>query len=99
MKVSLETENGLLALNPFVERLIGNLLWGILQSLHAPGDIRSAEFAIQDEQAHIRASGQDVSLVNPFAQRTILDLLRAILKNLKGGSEIKRAVFRLERDA
>ncbi len=97
MRLSLETDRGPVDLKPFVERLCGNLCWGILQSLHVPTGIQRAEFEMSDDDLRILASGQEIPLVNPFAKRLVTDLLKAVLMNLKGVGQVKHATFRFDR--
>ncbi|MDD5543846.1 MAG: hypothetical protein PHX83_11790 [Acidobacteriia bacterium] len=97
MSVSLETDRGPVALNPFVEKLCGNLLWGILESLHVPEDIHAAEIEVSRGVLHIRESGNEIPLVNPFAKNLLTELLTVLLRNLKGTEDIKAATFRMNR--
>jgi hypothetical protein len=98
MRISLETDRGPVALNPFVERLCGNLLWGVLESLHVPEGIRQAEFEMSDGNLHIRGSGKEIPLINPFAKNLITELLTVVLRNLKGTESVRRATFRIDRE-
>ena len=75
MRVTLETDRGAVPLNPFVERLCGNLLWGILESLHAPEGMRQSEFEIAEGRLRIRTGDREIFLVNPFAQQVATELL------------------------
>lgn len=99
MKVSLETHQGTIALNPFVERLIGHVLGAILSSLHTSGLILDVEFVLSPDGVRISSSGEEIELMNPYARNTIADLLRAILKNLKGVNSVTTATFRLRRES
>lgn len=99
MKVSLETHQGTIAVNPFVERLIAHVLGAILSSLHTSGPILDAEFILDSDGVRIHGAGKEIELINPYARNTIADVLRAILKNLKGVDWGARAIFHLTRRA
>lgn len=98
MKTSLDAEGGAVPLNPFVSRLTGHLLLGVLRSLHLPEEVRQAEFVLNPTGVTIRVSGQDVPLVNNFCKNTVADILRVLLKNLKGTESVAQATFRVSCD-
>lgn len=97
MKISLESNHQAVPLNSFVERLIGNLLWGVLASLHLPEGVQEVEFQVGPEGLHIMAAGNEVQLMNLYVKNTVADLLRILLKNLKGLDAAAPAIFRLNR--
>ncbi|MGB7624945.1 MAG: hypothetical protein WBN92_21565, partial [Terriglobia bacterium] len=97
MKVSLETDRGPISMNPFVERLTGHLLSGVLESLHIPGDARVAEFVVNGGEARILVSQKEVPLMNTFVKSVMADVLHAVMKNLKGAEGVSQATFKLER--
>jgi len=97
MKVSIETDRGQVSLNPFVERLTGNLLSGVLESLHIPDEAATAEFILTAGGATIRVSQKEVPLMNAFVKDVLADVMRVVIKNLKGTEGVTQATFRLDR--
>ena len=97
MRISLETDRGQISMNPFVERLTGNLLRGVLESLHIPPEAPVAEFVVNGGGARILVSQKEIPLMNTFVKNVLADVLQAIMKNLKGADGVKQATFRLER--
>jgi hypothetical protein len=97
MKVFLKTDRGQVTLNPFVERLTGNLLCGVLESLHVPEEALVVEFLVNGGGARIVVSQKEVPLMNAFVKNVLADILRVVMKNLKGTDGVTQATFRLER--
>jgi hypothetical protein len=97
MKVFLETDRGPISMNPFVERLTGNLLAGVLESLHIPQEARLAEFVLNGEAARILVSQKEIPLMNTFVKSVLADVLHAVMKNLKGTEGVEQATFKLQR--
>lgn len=97
MRVSLKTDRGQITLNPFVERLTGNLLRGVLESLHVPEEAPVAEFVVNGGGARIIVSQKEIPLMNAFIKNVLADILHVVMKNLKGTEGWTQATFRLER--
>ncbi|MBZ5534795.1 MAG: hypothetical protein LAO31_02475 [Acidobacteriia bacterium] len=97
MRVSLETDRGQIKLNPFVERLTGNLLSGVLESLHVPEEAPVAEFVVNGGGARIVVSQKEIPLINAFVKNVLADILHVVMKNLKGTDGVTQATFRLDR--
>ncbi|MBZ5552337.1 MAG: hypothetical protein LAO21_06420 [Acidobacteriia bacterium] len=97
MKITLNTDRGQISMNPFVERLTGNLLSGVLESLHVPEDASVAEFVVNGGGARIVVSQKEVPLMNAFIKNVVADILHVVMKNLKGTDGVTQATFRLER--
>lgn len=88
MKGTVVVDGKKLFLNPFMTLLVGNVVFGVVQSLKCPQGTRH-EFTLKGTDLSLQVDGQPVPLDLGHAKQIVGSILKGILTSLKGaeGSE------------